>query len=315
LAPVPVAGTRRFRQVTAGFYHTCAITTDDRAFCWGRNAHGQLGLGTFRDRSVPTAVVGGLQFRQVSAGDRHTCGATLADRAYCWGRGDNGRLGDGTIGEDFERPAPAAVVGGLRFSRVSAGFDHSCGVTTANRAYCWGVNTFGQLGTLEFLSSGSSASPVAVAGGRSFNRISAGREFSCAVTTGNRAFCWGNGRVGQVGDGKNFLRFTPRAVTGGLLFRGVSAGGAHACAVTTDNRAYCWGLNVNGQLGNGTDSFRQLSPGPVVGGLEFRQVEAGGAHTCGVTTGDRAYCWGWNGEGRLGDGTTTQRSTPVPVGG
>jgi alpha-tubulin suppressor-like RCC1 family protein len=100
-----------------------------------------------------------------------------------------------------------------------------------------------------------------------------------------------------------------------LLFSTVSAGGEHTCGVTTDQRAYCWGYGVRGQLGNGTTAFSTLRPTLVSGGLHFAQVSAGLYYTCGITTDDRAYCWGDNQTGQLGDGTTTSRSKPVLVAG
>jgi alpha-tubulin suppressor-like RCC1 family protein len=314
LRPVAVAGGLLFRQVSAGGDHNCGVTTGNRAYCWGRNRDGQLGNGTFRNRLVPVAVAGGLRFRQVSAGADHTCGVTLDNRAFCWGKNGQGRLGDGTT--DIDRPRPVAVSGGLFFLRVSAGGDHTCGATTANQAYCWGNNRFGQLGEGGTVS--QSPTPVAVASRRRFDRVTTGRTFlppfTCAVTTDDRAFCWGDGRFGQIGDGNHFVRNTPRAVSGGLLFRQVSGGGFHTCGVTTDNLAYCWGRNFEGQLGDGTTSGRS-TPVAVAGGLEFRQVSTGLFHTCGVTTANEAYCWGFNSEGQLGDGTTTDRSTPTPVVG
>jgi alpha-tubulin suppressor-like RCC1 family protein len=311
--PVAVAGGLRFRQVSAGGDHTCGVTTDDRAFCWGHNHQGQLGDGTFRNRLVPVPVdAGGLQFRRVSAGGSHTCGVTTDNRAFCWGRNGQGRLGDGTT-TDIDRVRPVAVTGGLFFLQVSPGGDHTCGVTTANRVYCWGNNSYGQLGAGAV---GLSPTPIPIASGRRFREVTAGIRFdfayTCAVTTDDRAFCWGNGRFGQLGDGKSFLRLTPRAVAGGLHFRRVSAGGVHTCGVTTDDRAYCWGSG--GLLGDGTTTQR-LAPVAVSGGLQFRQADAGGGHTCAVTTGNRAFCWGDNNNGQLGDGTTTVRLTPVAVAG
>jgi alpha-tubulin suppressor-like RCC1 family protein len=311
--PVAVVGGLRFRQVSAGGgEHTCGVTNANRAFCWGRNHHGQLGNGAFRDRSRPVAVAGGLRWRLVSAGGDHTCGVTLDDRAYCWGRNDQGRLGDGT---GIDRTAPTAVTGGLRFLQVSAGADHSCGVTTANRTYCWGNNFFGQLG--EGRTVFESPTPLAIASGRRFRRVSTSRRFesafTCAVTTDDRAFCWGNGRFGQIGDGKTFRRFTPRAVIGGHHFLEVVAGGDHTCGVTTANKAFCWGINSSGQLGDGITEILTAEPSPVADGRAVRQARAGGSHSCGVTLNNRAFCWGSNFNGALGDGTTTDRSTPVLV--
>jgi alpha-tubulin suppressor-like RCC1 family protein len=314
LTPVPVVGGHLFERVTAGRLHTCALTADGRAYCWGRNAHGQLGDGTFRDRRVPVAVSGGLRFRVVSAGDYHTCGVTLGDRAYCWGRNDQGRLGDGTAG--LERPRPTPVAGNLRFLQVAAGGDHSCGVTVPpSRVYCWGANFWGQLGAGEVAPPAVSLTPLRTASGRRFLGVSAGDRFTCAVTTDNRGFCWGYGKDGQIGDGKDYVRFAPTAVTGSHAFRQIAAGGRHACGVTTDGQAYCWGWNLDGQLGAPAEGFRQPVPLAVAGGLAWASVAAGTLHTCGIATSGRAYCWGYNTLGELGDGTTEARHEPTPVGG
>jgi len=164
--PAPVAGGLRFRKVAAGLWHTCGVTVDYLAYCWGWNNYGQLGDGTAERRLAPVAVVGGLQFKDVAVGTQHTCGVTLSDRSYCWGRNDLGQLGIGTR-DTRKRPVP--VVGGLRFETVTTGFSerdsvsglHTCGLTTDEIAYCWGANRFGQLGNPV---QGFSAVPVRVSG-------------------------------------------------------------------------------------------------------------------------------------------------------
>src|SRR2546426_698553 len=102
---------------------------------------------------------------------------------------------------------------------------------------------------------------------------------------------------------------------GARAFAKMSAGGAHTCGVTSGGAAYCWGSNGDGELGDGTTADR-LSPVPVAGDVSFAAVSAGdGGDTCGVPAGGAAYCWGYNYFGQLGDGTTTDRSSPVLVGG
>jgi len=318
LRPVAVAGTLRFRQVDAGVFHTCAVTTDYRAYCWGSNRFGEVGDGTTATRLEPVAVAGGHQFLQVDAGQYHTCGRTTDNRVYCWGNSGSGQLGTGTnTGPetcDFNACStrPVAVLGTLAFRQISAGGNHTCGVTTEDRAYCWGDNAYGQIGDSSTVV--RRLKPSRVAGARQFRQVDAGLYHSCAVTTGDRAFCWGNGRSGQIGDGKPYLRFWPRAVAGGLSFTRVSTENFHTCGETTNNRAYCWGDNTSGQLGDGTTT-RRLTPVAVAGGLFFSQVSVGGGQTCGRTAAAVAYCWGFNAEGELGDGTTEDRSTPVPVAG
>jgi alpha-tubulin suppressor-like RCC1 family protein len=309
--PAPVVGTLRFRHVSAGGYHTCGVTTDYRVYCWGSNYEGQLGDGTTTDRPEPVPIAGGRQFRQVAAGAHFTCAVSYPDeRAYCWGHNTEGELGDGT---QTQRLTPVAVAGGQKFHQVSAGQNHTCGLTPLDEAFCWGGNLYGQIG--DSSTAFSAPRPSRVVGARRFRQIDAGVEFTCAVTTNYRAFCWGNGRRGQIGNGKTYLSLWPRAVAGGLSFERVTTGLVHACGETTGNRAYCWGANYNAEVGDGTVTQR-LTPVAVTGGLFFSQLSAGFAHTCGRTSDAVAYCWGGNASGALGDGSfTVNRPTPVRVVG
>jgi alpha-tubulin suppressor-like RCC1 family protein len=199
----------------------------------------------------------------------------------------------------------------LTFVSMTAGRSYTCGVTIAAAAYCWGINSSGQLGDG---TTTDRTTPALVSGGLRFASLSAGRQHACGVTTAGAAYCWGENGNGRLGDGTETDRTTPVAVSGGLGFASVSGGTFHTCGVTTADIAYCWGGNFDGQLGDGTETHR-MTPVAVSGGLGFASVRAGNFHSCGVTTGDIAYCWGYNGNGQLGDGTTTDRMTPVAVSG
>jgi alpha-tubulin suppressor-like RCC1 family protein len=309
--PAAVLGGLRFHQISAGTLTTCGVTLDYRVYCWGHNGYGQVGDGTNATRLTPVPVAGGRRFRQVDVDFYHACALSYPDpgRAYCWGSNFEGELGDGTR---TNRSVPVAVLGNLVMRQVTAGAEFSCGVTPTNLAYCWGTNRRGQLG--DSSTANWRSVPSRVAGAHQFRNLDAGDEHACAVTTGDRAYCWGNGRSGQIGNGKTYLSFWPRAVAGGLSFTRVSAGATHTCGETRANQAYCWGDNAEGQAGDGTTTQR-LTPVLVTGGLTFKQVSAGGSHTCGKTDTSEAYCWGFNTSGQLGNGTTTSSSRPVPVAG
>jgi alpha-tubulin suppressor-like RCC1 family protein len=245
-----------------------------------------------------------LVFRQISAGSSHTCGVTTDDLLYCWGYNEYGSVGDGTT---TRRLKPVPVAGGRMYRQVSAGVDFTCALTTGDRAFCWGTNSGdggGQLGDGSRVN--SRLRPVAVLGGHAFRQVTAGLYHACAVGTDDRAWCWGSGGYGQLGDGSVAVRGEPVPVAGSLRFRHVSAGYTHTCGVTTDDRAYCWGQNKDGQVGDSTQTTA-LRPVPVAGGRRFRQVDGGLRHTCGVTTDGRAFCWGSNGGGQIGDGRTARR--------
>jgi alpha-tubulin suppressor-like RCC1 family protein len=311
LTPTLVLGGLDFRSISAGSSQTCGITIDKLAYCWGGAFFGQLGDGTnVGSRLEPVRVSGGHLFRQITAGRDHTCGLSTANRVYCWGRNTHGQLGDGTTAD---RSRPVLVSGGYAFRLVSAGLEHTCGVTTSNKAMCWGNNADGRLGDGSTVLQRLKA--VTVYGGRSYRNISAGGLHTCAVTTDYRAFCWGYGAYGQIGDGANSSRLRPSRVLGGLSFERVTTGDYHTCGEATDNHGYCWGLNNVSQLGNGmTDPLGKTTmPSPIAGGLRFSQLTAGGYTGCGKTPGGVGYCWGWNSQGEVGDGTDYERPEPSPV--
>lgn len=205
--PVAVAGGGTFATLTAGLWHTCGVTTNGAAFCWGDSSGGQLGAGpTVVNSSTPLPVSGGFSFFSLSAGGTETCGVVTGGGAYCWGSNGAGQLGNGSI---TSSAVPVAVAGGRTFTTISTGAHHACALTADGAAYCWGWNAYGELGVGnntgpdKCLSQFGACSmkPVAVTGGLKFAAVSAGGETTCGLTLSGATYCWGRNDVGQVGDG------------------------------------------------------------------------------------------------------------------
>ena len=271
-----------------------------------------------------TAAIGArLRFASVSAGQDFTCGVTPLHTIYCWGRNLGGSLGDGTT-TDRLTPVAVSLPAGVLFDSVSAGQDHACGLSTTGDVYCWGTNTFGQLGT-------GNTSPRTTPGlisapGLTFTSVSAAAQFSCALTTVQTVRCWGFNDDGQLGTAPGAAGTpnpTPLEVTGGP-FRAVSATQGHACGILTsgtgqDGTVACWGLNDAAQLGRGggTSPPFDSNPQQIAGSTRYSAVSGGFRFTCGIRNDGSGVtdCWGLNDFGQLG--TTTldpnAQSTPVPV--
>ena len=243
----------------------------------------------------------------VVAGGLHSCLVSGDGRTFCWGSNDHGQLGTGA---NARATSPSLVGGDARFTSLAAGFSHSCAISRDGGAWCWGENDNGQLGDR---STTPRTTPVRVADGHVFRVITAGAAHSCAIDQNGVAWCWGSNARGQLGDSTSRDTNVPSPVAGARRFTAISAGWNFTCALDADGHAFCWGDDSGGQLGDSTTTSARRLPVPVSGGLSFVSIAAGNAHACGVTRQGDAYCWGKNGSGQLGDGTTLDRSTPVRV--
>lgn len=247
--PGPAVTALRFATVTAGAGHTCALDGSGIAYCWGIDATGQLGDGGLQFSTTPHIVLGDHVFTTIAAGGGHTCGLTADGLAFCWGSNSAGQLGDGAVTGNSISTTPALVAGGIAFDRLAAGSQHTCALTSAGAAYCWGANDAGQLGT--GTADTFARSPVAVSGDLTFRAITVGGRHTCGLTTDSLAYCWGDDINGQLGDGLPPLPLsaTPVPVSGGLHFADLHAGLSHTCGITAALVIYCWGLGTQGQLG------------------------------------------------------------------
>ncbi len=304
-APLFVPGlSGGVKAVAAGNFFTCALTTPGGVKCWGSNTAGQLGDDTTDTRPTPADVSGlASGVSAIGAGGAHACARTVAGAMKCWGSNIDGQLGDGS---GLRRLMPIDVRGlASGVTHMALGLSHTCAVTHAGGAKCWGYNEFGELGDGTTINRREPVDVVGLSGGVA--HMAAGGSHTCAVTSAGGAKCWGYARFGQLGDGSRTFRADPVDVPGLSDVAAVSAGAAHTCALTASGGVKCWGSNEGGKLGDGTTTDR---PAPVnVAGLSSGvvAVSAGNNQTCALLAGGAVKCWGG-----VDDGSGA-RSTPQPM--
>jgi alpha-tubulin suppressor-like RCC1 family protein len=295
--------------VAAGGAQTCAVLSDGHVDCWGDNEDGQLGNGTYSERSsTPVEVEGLSDATQVTAGEDHTCAGLSGGHVDCWGGNEFGELGNGT---ETDSDMPVEVQGISDATQVAAGSQYTCAVLSGGHVDCWGRNDEGQLGNGTY--SERSSTPVEVQGISDATQVTAGEDHACALLSGGRVDCWGRNDEGQLGNGTTVSSDTPVEVQGVSDATQVTAGEDHTCALLSSGRIDCWGDNEFGELGNGTDSDRSSTPVEVQGISDATQVAAGDGYTCALLSGGRVDCWGENAFGELGNGLSG-RVSHAPVG-
>jgi alpha-tubulin suppressor-like RCC1 family protein len=327
--PVSIAGQTMLWLSGGWSQHKCGAKTESLV-CWGRGGVGQLGGGAHGATGNLYTNVAALQsWKDVWTGRLITCGINTDDDAFCWGRDQAGELGDPAVLET-DQLVPHPVSGGIKFTSVVPGWLHTCGLTAAGAAYCWGSNTDGQLGSGP-TDAAAHPQPQLVPFSIPFKKIALTARGTCAITTDGDLYCWGYNGLGQLGDGTTTQRTSPTLVSATLKFTDVAmtsgfAGGiepglplptvsqggyASTCGVVTDGSVYCWGWNAVGQLGDGTPTDR-LTPTKVLSDVKFDGIALGGAYAC-ATSGPSIYCWGSGAAGQLGNGSLATATAPVKV--
>jgi alpha-tubulin suppressor-like RCC1 family protein len=262
----------------------------------------------------------------ISSGLDATCGLLPLGRTYCFGQApligvakDTSCFNDRTPGTTSCTLVPLQIAGQLQLTALTVGDSVACGLDAQGRGYCWGDQTYGQIGN-GISQPGTSALPTRVTGPftsvLTFAQISAGTTHACGLTSAGKAYCWGKDSTYQLGNTDNLIvnSSTPIPADTLITFKSIAAGRGHTCGLRTDGVAFCWGDNRNGQLGRGT--FGDVSDSAkVVVGPAFAQISARGDNTCGLVADGSIYCWGANESGQTGQAPSAFVATPTQVAG
>ncbi|HEU4349240.1 MAG TPA: hypothetical protein VFR35_15805 [Actinoplanes sp.] len=301
-----------WRSTAVGDRFTCGVQSAGSLWCWGVNTHGQLGLGDTAYRPAMVRVGTASTWKQVTAGQAHTCAVGTDTTLWCWGNNADGQLGLGNT-TSTTVPAQLSAPSSTGWAAVAAGPRTTCATRTDGTLHCWGNNTYGQIGQGNVVTPRSSPLPVVTPAAAGWATVHPGDRHTCAVRTDRTLYCWGEGANGRLGQGNTTQSSTPLPVPGSSWWI-VAAGQSHTCAIKTNGTLWCWGAGGNGRLGLG-DTADSTSPAQVSGAqITWRLVTAGTLQSCAVRMDSTVWCWGGNGAGELGLGTSVAtQTTPAQV--
>ncbi|MFO0795280.1 MAG: hypothetical protein U0586_14615 [Candidatus Brocadiaceae bacterium] len=314
--PGQVIGLSNVSRIEAGAFHSLALKNDGTVWGWGYNGDGQLGDGTNTDRFTPVQVSGLTNIIAIACGSFHNLALKNDGTVWAWGWNSFGQLGDGT-NVDSNVPVQVLSVNVNNITSIAAGELHSLvRRATDSTLWAWGYNGNGQLGNG---TKTNSLSPVQVTGVIDGKEVACGAYHSLVLKADKTIFAWGYNGEGMLGDNTLTERTIPVLVLGETAtsnfqnITSIDAGGYHSLAQKKDGTFFEWGRNDEGQLGNGlvTTGEDKRVPFQVMGLSCPLIVEAGNQACYAIKADGSVWGWGYNGSGKLGDGTGNTRSTPV----
>ncbi len=308
-------GASDWASFEAGRLHVCAIKTNGKGYCWGRNTSSQLGDGT-KDNNAdgnadnelsPVEIAGGRTWLALSGGNEHSCGVTTNHEIFCWGLNSSYQLGDGTT---TERQAPVQVGLANDWASVEAGAATTCAVKMNGERWCWGTNSSGQAGDG---TTTTATMPKRVDQDADWLRVSESPDaFGCGTRTDGRIFCWGDGSVGQTAQPTQLaISTTPLQVGIDAGWKDLAVGSRFACGIKASGELACWGSTSRASTGAGFASDR-LEPAFVGTDSDWTQVAAHVEFACGLRN-TKLFCWGRHVGANLGDGGIGSSVLPVAV--
>jgi alpha-tubulin suppressor-like RCC1 family protein len=305
-APVDLPVGTRVTAVATDYDHGLAVTSDGGVFAWGQNGDGQLGDGSTTNSypPVPVDLPAGTRITAVAAGGDYSLAVTSDGRLLAWGDNNYGQLGDGSTANS-STPVWVDLPAGTRVTAVAAD-GYSLAVTSDGRLLAWGENDSGI----------TTPVPVDLPAGTRITAVAGGGNYNLAVTSGGRVLAWGENDYGQLGDGSTTDSSTPVQVDlpAGTRVTAVAVGNGQSMALTSAGSVLAWGQNDWGELGNGntTDSSTPVAV-DLPAGTRVTAIAAGYRNGLALTSAGSILAWGIGSGGELGNGNTTDSSTPVPV--
>ena len=331
--------------LSSGGYHTCAILDNGAVSCWGWGYYGQLGNGGTSDKSTPTLTSSlgtGRTAVALSSGSSHTCAILDNGAVSCWGSGFSGPLGNGGTSNKNSPTLTSNLGTGRTAVALSSGASHTCAILDNGSVSCWGYGSSGQLGNGGTSNKNSPTPTSSLGTGRTaalserdfdgdgtFNifqahsnldyresTLSSGGSHTCAILDNGAVSCWGDGYSRQLGNGGTSDKTTPTLTSSlgtGRTAVALSSGGHHTCAILDNGAVSCWGDGTYGQLGNGATSTKSTPTltSSLGTGRTAVALSSGYYHTCAILDNGAVSCWGKGSDGRLGNGATSDKSTPT----
>ena len=332
-------------KLALGDRHSCAVTDDGQALCWGNGTNGEIGNSQSSNKSTPVYVVDGEDntipiegIVQIVAGYEYTCALNIEGKVFCWGSQADGRLGNGvTSGGIINHPATVKTditsdppVDLLNIVQIASHSNHTCALSSDSEVFCWGKGNKGQLGNNANSGKNLPVKVVAETGSTDpltgIIQIATGGRHTCALNLEGEVFCWGYHVYGQLGDNSaaTSIAYPVQVLSesGDTPLNNIAqvvTGSSHTCALSNDGNVFCWGYGVNGRLGSGEGGNSGL-PVSVVESIgsqsplsNVTQISAGKKHTCALKTDSTLVCWGVGDNGQLGNNAQSSQNTPVIV--
>lgn len=305
--PVQVGTGANWGSVAVGGAHSVAVRTDGTLWTWGSNSQGQFGNGTTTSSNVPVQVGTGTNWVNVAAGAAHTTALRTDGTLWAWGNNDGGQLGNGTT---VRSTVPVQVGSATNWVGLAANWYQILAVRADGTLWAWGNNQGGQLGNG---TTSNSSVPGQVGTNANWVSVAAGTTHTLAAQADGTLWAWGFNGQGQLGSGTTGNSTTPIRVGSAATWATIGTGSSHSLAVQANGTLWAWGSNFYGQVGDGTFTNR-TSPVQVGTATTWVSLALGtGDHSLAEQSCRAVWAWGNNANGQLGDGTTTQRNSPVQV--
>ncbi|MBI5207493.1 MAG: Ig-like domain-containing protein [Candidatus Firestonebacteria bacterium] len=304
--PVKISSDNDWEDISAGGYHTLAIKKDNTLWAWGNNIYGQLGDGTFTNKTTLTKVGNDNDWIFIFTGGYHTIAIKKDSTLWAWGNNEYNQLGNSIL---ENKNTPAKISNDNDWNKAACGGYHTILIKSTDLYWAWGNNEYGQLGDGTTINKNI---PTRIDNDNNWLNIDMGGYHSMCTKSDSTLWTWGYNENGELGNGSNISRSKPQQIEQGKKWKNISSGNFHSIGIRTDGTLWTWGDNDYGQLGDGTTQ-NKLNPVQVGYDNNWIYAVCGGYHSIAIKSDGTLWAWGNNEYGQIGDGTTQNRFTPVQI--